>query len=217
MSTNGGNKVTAVVDTTMGERAFALATEFRAQLDPRLPPALIEHLKANLEALGASLPQPVSDTVPTAPPPVSLAEALTTTANLVAGIHESVRVAKPTPTTRKAYGVKSKPIDKEVKGMLAAAATIVARATQDPSEALAFGILPADIAALQAASEELAAADGRARTRGGAALATGKAKQTALARMLDATARIAAAGMLAFAQNATVRVRFEALKASDNA
>lgn len=199
------------IDTSVGEQAYALAIEHRAQLDPRLPPGTIDGLGADLRTLGASsTPQPAASAEPSPQAP-TLAEALAVAANLVTAIHATVLGAKAKPAVRKAYGAASKAVDTDVKRVLAAAEKIAAQATGNPSEALALGILPADITALRAAESDLAAAEAAAHGNGGQAGATKKEKSTAATRMLDATARIAGAGALAFAQNAAVRAQFAAL------
>ncbi|MEP7124947.1 MAG: hypothetical protein ABJE95_28720 [Byssovorax sp.] len=206
MATRPGNLL--AIETTAGEQAYALASEHRAELDPRLPPGTIDTLRADLTTLGVSLiTQPAE---PLAHPP-SLSEALAVAANLVTAIHDTVLGAKPKPATRKAYGAASKPIAAEVKRILAAAEKIVEQATGNPSEALALGILPTDITALRAAASDLTAAEAAARGDGEAG-ATKKEQRAAATRMLEATARIAGAGALAFAQNGPVRAQFEALK-----
>ena len=113
---------------------------------------------------------------------------------------------------RKAYGAGSKSLGKEVKPLLTAAGKIVTEATASPSEALALGILPADVTALTQAVADVE----RGRGGGGGERDEGadqpKAKRAAETRMHEATARIAGAGVLAFATNAAVRAEFEALK-----
>jgi hypothetical protein len=204
----------APIDTTAGEQAYALAIEHRTQLDPRLPSGTIDGLNADLRTLGVSpTPQPSAPAeAPPSPQAPSLAEALEVAANLVTAIHETVLGARAKPAVRKAYGAASKAVGKEVERVLAAAEKIVAQATGNPSEALALGILPADITALRAAESDLSAAEAAARGNGGQAGATRKEKHAAATRMLEAIGRIAGAGALSFAQNAAVRAQFEALK-----
>jgi hypothetical protein len=200
------------IDTTPGEQAYALAIEHRVLLDPRLPPGTIDGLKADLHTLGVSpTPQPAAPAEPSPQAP-SLAEALAVAANLVTAIHATVLGARAKPAVRKAYGAASKAVDSNVKHVLAAADKIAAQATGNPSEALALGILPADITALRAAESDLSAAEAAARGNGGQAGATKKEKHAAAARMLETASRIAGAGALAFAKNAAVRAQFEALK-----
>lgn len=212
MAKSPGN--VAPIDTTAGEQAYALAIEHRAQLDPRLPSGTIDGLNADLRTLGVSPAPQLS--APAAPPPSpqapSLAEALGVAMNLVTAIHETVLGARAKPAVRKAYGAASKAVGKEVKSVLAAAEKIVAQATGNPSEALALGILPADITALQAAERDLSAAEAAAHGNGGQAEATRAEKRAAAARILEAASRIAGAGALSFAQNAAIRAQFEALK-----
>jgi hypothetical protein len=201
----------ATIDTTLAEQAYALAIEHRAQLDPRLPSGTIDGLGADLNTLGVSpTPQPSAPAAPSPQPP-SLAEALKVAANLVTAIHATVLGAKAKPAVRKAYGAASKAVDTDVKRVLAAAEMIAAQATGNPSEALALGILPADITALRAAEADLTAAEKAAHGNSGQAGATKKEKHAAASRMVETVARIAGTGALSFAQNAAVRAQFEAL------
>ena len=202
----------ATVDTTAGEQAYALASEHRTQINPRLPPGMIDSLQADLHTLGVRpAPEPAVSTEPSPQAP-SLAEALAIAANLVTAVHATVLGAKARPTVRKAYGAANKAIDTDVKRVLAAAAKIAEQATANPSEALALGILPSDITALRAAEGDLSAAEAAARGDGADAGATKAEKRAAAARMTEAVGRIVGAGALAFAQNAPVRAQFEALK-----
>src|ERR1700761_9557433 len=90
----------APVDTAPGEQAYALAVPHRALLDPRLPSGTIDTLGADLLTLGVT--PPATTPAPATPAPVvqapTLAEALTTAANLVTAIHAAVRGAKPSAT-----------------------------------------------------------------------------------------------------------------------
>jgi hypothetical protein len=205
----------ASIAISLGEQAHALAIEHRAQLDPRLPSGTIDGLDSDLQTLGVSRAAPPSASVESPPPPQapSPAEALAIAVNLVTAIHDTILGARAKPAVRKAYAVASKPLSNEARPILAATKKIVAQATANPSEALALGILPADITALQAAESDLLAAEAAAAHGDGAqAGPTKKEKRAAEARMLEAVSRIAGAGALAFAQNAAVRAQFETLK-----
>jgi hypothetical protein len=206
----------AVVDTTAGSAAYALAVQYRAQLDPRLPAGTIDNLAADLTTLGAPPPAaspPAPAPAPAAPPAPTLAQAVATAANLVSAIHEAVVGAKAKGPVRKEYGVSSRGPVTELHAVVAAGEKIVARATANPAEALSLGVLPADVTALQAALAAVTSAEEAAHASGAkAGGATAKAKKAAEVRMHEATARIAGAGALAFAQNASVRAEFEALR-----
>jgi hypothetical protein len=210
-------KAPAGPDTSAGSKAYALAIQYRPQVEPRLPAGTIDNLAADLTTLGAP-PAPATPATPPpatpAPAPPTLAEALATAANLVSAIHEAILGAKAKQDVRKEYGVSGRGAPTEPKAVLAAGQKIVARATENPSEALGLGILPADVTALQEAIAALTAAEAAAGAKGGKANGTtGAQRRAAESRMHEATARIAGAGALAFAQNATVRAEFEALKA----
>jgi hypothetical protein len=203
------------LDTSAGQQAYALASQHRQDLDPRLPAGMIDNLKTDLETLGVAFPAPSpspGQPSPPAQPPPTLAEALAAAEGLVTAIHDAVLGAKPKPAVRKAYGAGSKAVGKEVKQVVAAGELIVERAETNPAEALSLGILPADVTALAAAVAALKAAEQAARPGGGKAEVTAKQKRAAEARVHEAVARIAGTGVLAFATNAAVRAEFEALR-----
>ena len=209
----------APIDTTGGTRAYALAIQYRPQVEPRLPAGMIDNLAADLTTLGAppAAAQPAATTtpataIPAAPAP-TLAEATTAAASLVSAVHASIAGAKAKHAVRKEYGVSSRGPATEPRAVVAAAQKIVARATANPSEALGLGILPADVTALQAAVAALTTAETAARgSSATTAGTTAAARRAAETGMHEATARISGAGALAFAQNAAVRAEFEALK-----
>jgi hypothetical protein len=210
---------TAAIDVTAGQSAYGLAVEHTAQLTPRLPAGTIANLAADLTTLGfpPSQPPPPDSTkpapatpAPAAPP--SLPDALSTVANLVSAIHDAVRSGTRSRPVRKDYGAGSTTPATAVKDVLATAKKIVARATAQPSEALALGILPADVAALQPAILRLDAAETAAHGATAAAKTPSALKRAAAMRMDQAVTKIAAAGTLAFALVPATRALFEALR-----
>ena len=99
------------------------------------------------------------------------------------------------------------------EGVLAAANKIVARATAQPSEALALGILPADIVALQQAIlRAQRGGDGRARHLGHGQDHAGRSSAPRPRVWIKAVVTIAGAGTLAFALVPATRALFEALR-----
>jgi len=198
------------IDTSRGTSAYALAIQHRAVIEPRLPAETIAELAADLGTLGKDpTPPPAASPPPEGPP--SLAVALTTMANLVSAIHDALRAGKVKPTIRKAYGADKSPPQKEPKALLDAVEKIITQASGNPDEALSLGILPADVKALQQAVADLTAAVTAAQAHGGKPTPTMKDRHTAALRMNAAVGRIAGAGLLAFAQDATTRALFAAL------
>jgi hypothetical protein len=204
-------KTKTTIDTTAGTKAYALAVQYHAELEPRLPVGTVANLAADLTTLGAS---PTPPPVPTTPaqPPTSLAKAMTTAVTLISAVHEAIRGAQAEASVRKAYGVSSKSPGQEAKAVLASGEKIVAQAHANPTEALSLGILPSDVTALVQALAELTAAEALAKEEAGNGGATGKERHAAETRMHEAVARIGGAGVLAFATQAAVRAEFSALK-----
>jgi hypothetical protein len=211
-------KTPAVVDTSAGTKAYALAGQYQAALDPRLPAGTVANLAADLATLGADpLPTPPPGQTPPATPPPSLAEAMATAVTLITALHEAIRGAQPKADVRKAYGASSKTPTKEAKALLADGEKIVTQAQANPSQALSLGILPTDVAALVQALSDLTVAENLAKGKsGGAGGSTGKERHAAEVRMHEAVARISGVGVLAFATNAAVRAEFAALKPMKN-
>lgn len=204
-------KTPAAVDTTAGTKAFALATSYKVELDPRLPAGTLANLAADLTTLGAA-PIPTTEPPVSAPAPPSLAEAMTAATTLISAIHDAVRGAGAKSEVRKAYGASGKTASKEGKALIADGEKIVTQAQADPTQALSLGILPADVIALAQALADLMAAEALARgksAQGGGT--TGKERHAAARRMREAVARISGVGVLAFATNAAVRAEFAAL------
>jgi hypothetical protein len=199
-------KSQAPVDTTAGTRAYLLAFAHEAVLGPRLPSGFLATLAADLTTLGAD-PRPRDPAVSPAPP---LADALGAATALVTAIHAAVRGASAKPDVRKAYGVKAKGGSLEAAEVLAVGEKILARAQDNPTEALSLGILPGDLAELRLALADVRVAEEAARTAQAGAL-SGKERRAAEARVKDAVARLAGVGALAFAREPALRAEFAAL------
>ena len=202
---------TAAIDVTAGQSAYGLAVQYRPQVEPRLPAGMIADLAADLTTLGFPPPAPApapGTAAPIAAPP-TLPAALSTAANLVSAIHGAVRSATTDRSLRKEYGAGSSTPATEVKDVLAAANKIVARATEEPAEALTLGILPADVTALQQAIVELNAAETAAHGTTATSKTTSALKRAATTRMDQAVAKIAGAGTLAFALVPPTRALFQ--------
>jgi hypothetical protein len=210
-------KTPAPIDTTLGTAAYNLAVQYQTALNPRLPAGMIATLGADLTTLGAAPAAPAvttpasptpAPTTPAATPP-TLAEAVASATGLITAMHAAIAGAKPNAAVRKAYRVSSK-AEKAPKHVIADGTAIVTQAKSDPTEALSLGILPADVTALAAALAAVQAAEIVVKGSTGGA-ATGKERHAAEVRMHEAVARIAGAGVLAFATSPTVRAEFAAL------
>ncbi|MEP7124946.1 MAG: hypothetical protein ABJE95_28715 [Byssovorax sp.] len=130
---------------------------------------------------------------------------------LITAARTAVKNHQPDNHISLAYGVGTKTNRLVVKEVSAAAQKIVDRATAEPAEAQGFGIIDLDVNAINAALFALHAADlAQEAARAGAPLTT-KERNTTARRIIAATKKIAGAGVLAFATNATVRATFEAL------
>jgi hypothetical protein len=129
-------------------------------------------------------------------------------ASLVTAVHAAVAGAGATQAIRRAYGVPREGTALDAPGTRAAAGKILQRAAAEPAEALSLGILAADVASLDQAMKALTAAAPEAGPPRRPTLAQ---KRTAAARMHAMVARIAGAGVLAFAGEPETRTAFAAL------
>jgi hypothetical protein len=199
-------KAEEAIDTTAGVRAYALAQQHQAALEPRLPAGLMEELATALRVLGAD------PRVPAAPPGAlpPLAAATARAGKLIKAVHAAVAGAKPSAEASCGYGISPRWPGSDAQTIAAAGAMIVARAREYPSEALSLGILPADVTAVEQAMAALEAA--KIAAQGTPETATKKDRQEAAARIADAVARIAGAGMLAFALDDEESAAFEGLR-----
>ncbi|MFT3766250.1 MAG: hypothetical protein QM820_65395 [Minicystis sp.] len=217
-------------DTAPGVRAYALAVQYRGEVEPRLPAGMIGELAAALTLLGAELDGGagrgggISDGgragaqggggAAVAAPVPSLPEAMTAAVALITGIHHAVTGAKAKGEVRRGYGVSAKEVGTEAEAVLAVGEKIVARAQGNPTEALGLGILPADVAALAGALADLKAAEAAAMGKGARVRElSGKERRAAEKRVEEAVGRIAGAGVLAFARDGKVRGEFAGLRA----
>jgi hypothetical protein len=209
-------KATEPIDTSAGTVAYKLATAHEADVAPRIPAGTLAALASALTLLGADpnpQPAPAAGGTPAAVPP-TLMEAMVGAVEMISAVREAIHGARAPAAVRKAYGVNGRTPAKETTAVVAEGRKILARAQANPSEALSLGILPADTDALGKVLDDVTAAELAAKSKGAGAKGGPSVKdlRAAEARMHEAVARIAGAGILAFARNAAVRSAFEALK-----
>jgi hypothetical protein len=208
-------KAPAVIDTSAGTAAYKLGVLHKAEVEPRLPAGTLATLAADLALLGADpnpAPPPAPAAEPPAPPPPTPAQVLADAVALITAIHDAIHGARATAAVRKAYGVSSRAATKEPKAVIADGEAILAQAQANPTEAVSLGILPADTEALAQALKDLAAAEEAAKAKSSKSGITAKDLRAAETRMHEAVARIAGAGILAFARSQVIRADFEAIK-----
>lgn len=194
-----------------GLKAQDLAAKHQVEIDARIPPTVIPALTADLAALGAVVPAVISAKQGSMQHTAAQNVELVTCYALVTAARTAVKNHQPADDVSLAYGVGIKTNRGVVKEVSAAAQKIVNRAIERPEEAKGFGIIDADVSAIKAALAALHTADQAQETaRAGAPLTT-KERNTTARRIIAATKKIASAGVLAFATNATVRATFEAL------
>lgn len=199
-----------------GIKAQGLAEGHRADIEARLPAGLIDGLGADLQALGQLVPAATQVRHESKGATAGQNTALESAYALVTAVRTAIQRSGQSKDVQKRYGVGAKVNARVVKDVIAATRVIVDRVDAAPDEARAAGVLPADIDALRAAETALRAADVAQETKRASTPLSTKARNQASRRVLSAIDRIAGAGILAFASDATVRARFEALLGAGN-
>lgn len=196
----------------IGNAALALAVEFRAELEPRLDPGLIDHLRANLVAFDGSRSDATN-----APAALKVATRTQDAAakagyELVAGVRRAIaRAPGVSKADHKAFGVGEKIRIGSVPQVLAGLDAIVRSTTERPAIARAAGILPADIEGARAIRLRLAGADGVQATikeTKKSSIASRNALASSISSDVDA---VLAAASVAFYARPEVGARFGAL------
>lgn len=209
----GGNHM-AKFDATnqRGLKAVSLATKHAEELDPRLPAGHTAYLQATLEKLGAAVPNQRATRAEAQQSSRAQHDAFDDLVALLSAIRTNVRNdADATSADRKEYSVGVRLDSRVPKATLAAAAGVIRVAKAKPQRAQELGILPTDIARLEALHLAAAAADTAEDTKRATAPLSTKMRDTLNASVEAAIRKIAGAGVVAFAFDPTVRAEFEEL------
>lgn len=197
-----------------GLDAFQLATKYAPQLTPRLPQGHVEWLAAQLQALGAAVPQQktgkLGAQVASSAQDVAAQELL----DLISAMRTSVKEnSLANAKDKKACAVGVLLRASSPKGLVAAADTILAYAAQSQARVQLLGLLPADFTRLQALRNAAASADAAEdQARSGSKRGT-QTRDATVKNVTDAVKRIGGAGTLAFADKPAIRAEFAALLA----
>jgi hypothetical protein len=198
--------------TLLGLKASNLALLHEAALTPRLPPSLLASLLADLDLLGAVVPEARQIRHEARVATADQDAALRAGYARVQAVRAAVKKARAAPEVQKAYGVGQLVKPTLVRDVKAVLKQILDRATASPDEATSLGILPKDLAAITSAHQAISDADKtQTQKQASAPLSTQERNRTAN-RVLAAVARIAGAGGLEFADRPDVLAGFTALK-----
>lgn len=197
--------------TQAGEKAHLLALKYRAEVEPRLDPGVIDGLRADLDGLAGEVSNTKaaksSAKASTAAQDTRLADAH----SVLSAIRNAVRKGTNAADVRRAYGLGTKLNAGVVSSVLASGKVAIARARKEPTEARALGILDADLNELEALLAAADAADKSQEKTLAASPATTAQRNAMAQRVADAVTSISAKGVLAFARNEQVREQFDAL------
>lgn len=195
----------------LGLKSLNLALTYQAVIESRLPTGLIPGLKQDLADLGVVVPGAIKARIGVRVATETQNQTLAKAMRRVSAVRTAVRSVGAAIDVRHAYGVgRSRSVT--VNGGKVAIQQILDRLEAHPEEVTLFGILPADVTALQAALTELtSAAEAQDTKRANAPLTTRERNLTA-SRILKASRRIAGAGVVAFADSEVERELFEAIK-----
>jgi hypothetical protein len=197
--------------TQLALKAQALLNKYTALLTPRLPATLAANLAADLTSMGVVVPAVQGATEDASQSTAAQASALEQGFNMVTAVRASVARDRPAKSVSLAYGVGLKMSKLLVKDVTNALQRIVNRATAQPAEAAGYGVTAADVAAYTGQIAAIKSADQVQEAARAAAPQSTMQRNATLRRILYAVDRIAGAGMIQFANDATEREPFEAL------
>jgi len=196
----------------LGLKAWNLAVLHQSVIEPRLPTGTINGLAGDLDTLGVIVPGAMQVRQESQTATAEQRAALKRGYTWIQTVRTAVRKAGASKEVQKAYtvGLSLSPVmTRDVK---AALKQILDRASPNPAEATALGIVKKDLDAMSATYQLIADVDkDQNQKRASASLST-KARNRTANRVLKAVARIAAAGMLEFVDAPEHREGFEALK-----
>jgi hypothetical protein len=200
--------------TQVGLKASSLALAHKAEIEPRLPAGALAGLDQDLESLGVVVPGAKQARDESMGATAAQNTALEKGYARIRAIRTTVRKTGAAADVKRAYGVGQKIDRRSVRDVNAALQQIVDRAKSNPGEAKGFGLIAADVTALEAALVAVSQADSiQEKRRAGAPLSTKERNKTAN-RILQAATRIAGAGLIAFAHQPAEQASFEALMES---
>lgn len=195
-----------------GLKALSLVELHAEALTKRLPAGHGEYLRDRLTQLGASIPNQKAVRQQAKQSGAAQLQSMTELRQLLTAIRDAVKHdADATTQDKKEYGLGVRLDPKNTKNLLAAAQTVLKVARAKPDRAQTLGILPEDVAQLDALYQAASAADSEEDEKRATAPLSTKARNALTANVSDAVKKIAGAGILAFALDEDVRADFEAL------
>ena len=198
-------------DYRSGLKAYELAQEFKAQLDPRLPAGLLEGLKEDLAAISMIEGEAGAE--------VDEIKGYTGTQNqhcrkgveFASAVREALKRGKASSDVLKAAGVGGRMNEGKVSSVVAGVAAIVKAYEKFPEEFRRAGVLPADIEAAGRILVSLNAADMTQETAKVTKTGSTSARNTLRKRVEAAVDTIRGAGIMEFRDNKSTAARFAAL------
>jgi hypothetical protein len=195
----------------LGLKAQVLAQTHQAKIGARLTPAFLAAFATDLAALPHTAPSVLTSHQGQVQLTAAQTAALSDGYDLIKGIRTTVKSHNPDKDVLLAYGVGAKINKLLVKDVVAGLQKIIARMAAQPAEAIAFGLVADDTAALNAALAAITAADQAQEASRAAAPLTIKERNATARRVLSGVKTIAGAGMRAFVGDLTTYKNFEAL------
>lgn len=197
--------------TQLGLKALGLANAKKAALEPRIPAGTLAGLEEDVGALVAAVPSAITARAGAKSATVAQKAALERAQSRIQAVRTVVRNAHAPKEVQHAYGVGSALTARSLPKVMAAITQILERTVAMPSEAAELGILQADIDALSAIKDEVAAANTtQEKLRASAPLGT-KERNRIANRIVRATKRIKGAASIAFADSPTELAPFKEL------
>lgn len=195
-----------------GNKALALAEKHREAVESRLPAGLLAGLAEDIGGLTerrVAVKQARSKSKLATLAQNQLIEEVHA---MISGVQGAAgRRGDLSAAQKRAYGVGAKYNRRSVASVSAVGALILERATKNPDEARDVGLFEEQASALRELLTDLNAQDKAQQKLIALKPLTTAARNRAAKRVYEAIKRIAGAGVIAFARDASVRAQFDAL------
>jgi hypothetical protein len=195
-----------------GNKALALVERHREAVEPRLPAGLLAGLEEDLGSLTERRAAAKQARSRSKLATVTQNQLLTEIVDIISAVQGAARRRNDLKAAQKrGYGVGVDYSRRSVASVSAVGATILDRAAKDPDEARDLGLFDDQVAALRDLLSKLNVQDKAQQKLIAEKPLTTAARNRATWRVYAAIQRVAGAGVIAFAQNASLRAPFDAL------
>ncbi|MGV3625927.1 MAG: hypothetical protein ACO1OB_34275 [Archangium sp.] len=204
-------KWSSAVVQSVGREALALASTYRAELEPRLPAGLLDGLKADLDAFDGKRAD-ASNALGTLMTATREQNAVAEEAReLLSAARTALLRSRAGAPQRAAFGLKLTVTEKKVSSVVAALDAFADGAAKYPDAARAAGVLPSDVESMKELRAALVAVDQAQETSKSKRKDPVEKRIAAQQRIESAIDSVINAGRMAFVERPDVAGRFKAL------